>query len=204
LKSTLATCLGLTFLGALTLAASSAVVRSPNGQIRAEVSVNDSGRIQYQVWREDQPVIQPSDLGLLMDDADLGLNATLGEPSRSQNNTFFPWRGSHSVATNLYHGVTIPATHQPTQTPYQIELRVFNTGVGFRYKVPGINAGDSFEYSLRLDFLGPLDHDALLVSDHPDRPAELLMTKGRFNGNESLAIELKAAGGFVARFTERP
>jgi ERCC4-related helicase len=66
-----------------------------------------------------------------------------------------------------------------------------------------INAGDGFRYKLDLDFLGPLDHDALLASDHPDRPDELLVTRGHFNRNETLTVELKSAGGFVGRFTER-
>jgi alpha-glucosidase len=136
-QRTLSICLGLSFLTSLTSGATAAVVQSPDGQIRAEVSVNASGRVQYQILRQGQTVIQPSDLGLIMDGADLGSNVSLGEPTGSEKKETYRWRGSHVTATNFYRGLLIPATHQPSQTAYAIELRAFDMGMGFRYSVPG-------------------------------------------------------------------
>ena len=65
-----------------------------------------------------------------------------------------------------------------------------------------INAGDGIRYKLGLDFLGPKDCDGLLASDHPERANEFIVSKGHFNGSESLTLDLKPGGGFVGRFTQ--
>jgi alpha-glucosidase len=136
-KTNVCILLGLLFPFTSKIAAAAASVQSPDGQIRAAISVGSEGRVQYQVWRQDETVIAPSDLGLLMDGTDLGAHAALGEPTKCEEEEYFPWRGGHSIATNLYRGLVIPATNQTSQSAYTIELRAFNTGVGFRYRVPG-------------------------------------------------------------------
>src|SRR5215472_15052014 len=96
--------LGLIFPFTCKSAAATTSVQSPDGQIRAAISVTSEGRVQYQVWRQDETVIAPSDLGMLMDGTDLGANVALGEPTQSEQQEYFPWRGGHSIATNLYRG----------------------------------------------------------------------------------------------------
>ncbi len=66
-----------------------------------------------------------------------------------------------------------------------------------------INAGESIDWPLTLDFLGPKDFDALLAADHPDRSNELVLTRAHFRGGEQIRIQLKSGGGFAGRFTPR-
>ena len=66
-----------------------------------------------------------------------------------------------------------------------------------------INAGEELHFRLGLEFLGPLDHDALWAYDHPNRANELLVGKGHFTGSESMNLDLQPAGGFTGRFMVR-
>jgi alpha-glucosidase len=117
--------------------AADVALQSPNGQIRTEISVNTAGRLQYQVWRAGIRLLEPSPLGITLDGADLGQGVTLGEPQGSQEQSYYSWRGAHSTATNSYLSLVIPVTNAPAHTSYSIEFRAFDTGVAFRYAIPG-------------------------------------------------------------------
>jgi hypothetical protein len=52
-----------------------------------------------------------------------------------------------------------------------------------------------------LDFLGDGAHEALLVGDEPEDAAAVRVVTRTLHRNDSLKIELRPAGGFVARFS---
>jgi hypothetical protein len=52
-----------------------------------------------------------------------------------------------------------------------------------------------------LSFLGRGSHAALLVGDEPENPAAVRVATRTVRSEDSLAIDLRAAGAFVARFS---
>jgi alpha-glucosidase len=55
--------------------------------------------------------------------------------------------------------------------------------------------------SVPLSFLGRGKHEALLVRDQPDDPAAVRIETAALRRTDSLAIDLRAGGGFIARFS---
>jgi alpha-glucosidase len=52
-----------------------------------------------------------------------------------------------------------------------------------------------------LSFLGSGEYQAMLVRDVADDPAAVKIEKITVNKKQSLAIELRAGGGFIGRFS---
>ena len=63
-----------------------------------------------------------------------------------------------------------------------------------------LNGPDARTLRVRPAFLPAGRHDALTVSDVLDNPAAVAVTRGTVTRSESLTIELRPAGGFIARF----
>jgi alpha-glucosidase len=112
-------------------------VTSPDGRIRFELDVRSHDRLAYRITFKGRPVIDPSRLGIVVDGVNLGDGAMIGAVERTQREDRYPTRGVHAMATNRYNGASIAVTHAQSGTPYKIDVRVFNDGVGFRYVVPG-------------------------------------------------------------------
>ena len=55
--------------------------------------------------------------------------------------------------------------------------------------------------TLRIDlgFLGKGRYDALVVRDNPDDPAAVVLAKATMTAQAPLTVDLRAAGGFIAR-----
>jgi len=115
--------------------AAQVAVQSPNGKIR--LIVQEQGRLDYRVLFANRPVIETSPLGISVDGVDLGQGARLGEVERYQTNEKYPWRGVHSEAVDRSNGARISAMHVPSQTPFTIDVRVFDDAAAFRLVVPG-------------------------------------------------------------------
>ena len=112
-------------------------VTSPDGRIALVVSVDQQGRLTYQLSRGDVAIVEPSPLGLTADAVHLGRGVSLGQPERTSADETYSTRGVHPEARNHYNGAKIPVTHTKSKTKYTLEVRVFNDGAGFRYLLPG-------------------------------------------------------------------
>ncbi len=113
------------------------VVKSPNGQVSAAISLNDAGCLTYSLKNRGETVLLPSPIGIIVDGNDLGTNAKLGQPAFSEINETYPTRGVHSTAVNYCKVATIPVTGGPSNTPWTLEFRLFDDGAAYRYVVPG-------------------------------------------------------------------
>jgi alpha-glucosidase len=113
---------------------------SPDGNIRVEVTINGEGRTGYRIWRGRSPIVAESHFGFLLTDAPQLLrnfelvSATPGAVvDQSWNQPWGEWR-------------TIRDRHRPLTVTFQertslkrrmiVEFRIFDDGVGFRYRVP--------------------------------------------------------------------
>lgn len=110
---------------------------SPDANVVFEVFLGDAARLSYGVRFNNQPVIEPSRMGIVIDGTDLSHGVELGSLERYRVNEKYPWRGVHAEAINHANGAKISILHKASQTRYTIEVRAFNDGIAFRTIVPG-------------------------------------------------------------------
>jgi Glycosyl-hydrolase 97 N-terminal/Glycoside hydrolase 97/Glycosyl-hydrolase 97 C-terminal, oligomerisation len=141
------------FLAAYSLSeAAPVMVASPNNQVRFNADVNPAGHLVYTVSFKGSTVIEESPLGITVEGVDLGAAVTLGPVTRSTVNETYPWRGVKSVAVNHFKGAILEVTGASQKL--FLEVRVFNDGIAFRYRVPGTGArtisGEATRFTLPL------------------------------------------------------
>ncbi|WP_394696605.1 glycoside hydrolase family 97 protein [Pseudoxanthomonas japonensis] len=114
-------------------------VASPDGSIVVDLSTDNDGRPAYAVSRKGQAVITPSRLGfLLLDAPKFERNIEIVQPrTRSVDETWEqPW-GERRFIRNHYNELTV--TLKEKAKPFRrfdVVFRVFDDGVGFRYRFP--------------------------------------------------------------------
>ena len=117
------------------VAAKTVMVNSPNKQIVVELT-DDNQRPEYRVLFRGQPIIDDSKLGLVFQ--------SLGEFSSAFNidntQTFEadskwqqPW-GEREWIVDKHNGLT--ATLSNGKYHFQLDIKAFDDGIGFRYRVP--------------------------------------------------------------------
>jgi len=112
-------------------------IQSPNGQVRANVLVDDSGRLVYSLTRGDSTILQPSPMGITIDNVDLGQGVELGETQSSTINEKYPWRGLKSEAVDHCNVMQIAVKHGETGKTWTLETRAYDDGFAYRYIIPG-------------------------------------------------------------------
>lgn len=130
---------GLALWTAAWIPASAATLEivSPSGTVKAGIWADGSGRLTYSIQRNGEVIIEPSPLGITVDGVDLGDGVRLGKPRLSRLDETYPVFGGHTLATNRYCTAEIPVIHGQSRTHYVLEVRAFDDGVGWRYRVPG-------------------------------------------------------------------
>ena len=114
-------------------------VASPDGTLVVELATDNDGRPSYAVSRKGQPVIAPSRLGfLLLDAPKFERNIEIVQPrTRTFDETWEqPW-GERRFIRNHYNELTV--TLKEKAKPFRrfdVVFRVFDDGVGFRYRFP--------------------------------------------------------------------
>lgn len=126
----------LTCAWAVVAQAGTLELTSPDGAVRCLLSTDAEGHLLYAVTQNGQPRLGPTRAGVIVEKVDLGAQVTLGEPQTRNLSEVFGWRGNKTSATNLCRASAIPI-HPREGVAWTLEVRVFNDGVGFRYRVPG-------------------------------------------------------------------
>jgi hypothetical protein len=121
---------------AVTVQGSPLDLASPDGAVHCLVTTDPEGHLIYSVTQAGQPRLEPARAGVVIDQQDLGAQVTLGEVRTRSISEVFPWRGNKTQATNHCQAFDIPIRTK-AGTDWTLEVRVFNDGVGFRYRVPG-------------------------------------------------------------------
>jgi alpha-glucosidase len=80
------------------------------------------------------------------------------------------------------------------------EIAAFARRTGTRWFLAVMNGATARSVRLPLSFLGRGKHRGLLVRDEPENPAAVRIENSVVRRTEQLAIEMRAGGGFVARF----
>jgi alpha-glucosidase len=98
---------------------------------------------------------------------------------------------------------SIPATWDETRVlpPSEIgEVAVFARRSGRNWFLAILNGPESRSLSIPLAFLGPGKYQAIIVRDKLDDPAAVVLEKMAAAKSDSLKIEMRGGGGFIARF----
>ena len=111
-------------------------IESPSGNIRVEVGTTSSQRLIYQVFFEEQQVIDTSSLGMIVDGKDLGQGVEFGEPDYQEVNKTYTTRGDHHTAINHFREITLPIIREKTNNRYDLQIRAYDDGVALRYRIP--------------------------------------------------------------------
>jgi len=114
-------------------------VASPDGTIVVELATDNDGRPAYAVSRKGQPVIASSRLGfLLLDAPKFERNIEIVQPrTRTFDETWEqPWGERRSIR-NHYNELTVTLKEKAKPfRSFDVVFRVFDDGVGFRYRFP--------------------------------------------------------------------
>ena len=109
------------------------MVVSPDGKVRAELSVTD-GVLGYRVTADGKQVLGASKIGIEADDVELGQGVTLGAARVRKINEQYRFFGAHPMATNRANEAVIPA--QSHGESYFVDVHVANDGAAVRLRLP--------------------------------------------------------------------
>jgi len=122
-------------LRCLAVAAQPVTLPSPDGSVQFLLASDAEGHLVYSVTSRGQPRLAPARAGIVINQADFGAQVTIGAPVTRSISEVFPWRGNKTTATNRCQASAIAI--QSAAGRWTLEIRVFNDGAAFRYRVPG-------------------------------------------------------------------
>jgi alpha-glucosidase len=109
------------------------IVSSPDGRMRAELSVSN-GMLRYRIVVDGKQVLAPSRVGIESDDVELDQDVSLGSANPRKVDEHYHFFGAHAEAVNRANEVTVPAlSHGQSNL---VDVHVANDGVGVRLRLP--------------------------------------------------------------------
>ena len=114
-------------------------VSSPGGVLKVTIAAGGEGRVQYRVDRLGKPVIADSQLGFLFTDQPQFLrNWSISSSSTSDHDSTWetPW-GEDRVIRDHHRSLLVNLSETSgTKRRYQLEVRAYDDGIAFRYRLP--------------------------------------------------------------------
>ncbi len=113
-------------------------ITSPNGQLKLNFFLSNTGEPEYELFYKNKEVVKPSKLGLeLKDDPGLmnGFTITNVEDS-SFDETWEPVWGETKTIRNNYNEMAVTLDQKAQNRHIIIRFRLYNDGLGFRYEFP--------------------------------------------------------------------
>lgn len=110
---------------------------SPNGNLKLQFNLNDSGEPVYALNYKDKPVILPSKMGIEAKNVSSFLSGfVLSDVAKSSmDETWKPVWGEVSQIRNHYNEMVVTLTQPNEKNRYmKIRFRLFDDGLGFRYE----------------------------------------------------------------------
>lgn len=205
--------------------------KSPDGHL--VVTVSPGAHLTYRVAFNGKEVVLPSALGVIVDGQDLGQNAaTPGKAVTGQIDEQYPVMGVHDTATNHCVTAQIPLTGGANAAPWQLDLRVYNDGVCYRYDIPGTGtrriqgestmwnvpvgsqlwsqSAENTSYEARYEegIVGQLPHQWKIMAPatlvFPGGAGYGMMTEANLIHYSDLSLQTEGTNGFRAFFHNSP
>ena len=124
--------------------AQTASIGSPGKVLTVTFGLNGEGRMQYRVDRKGRPVIADSQLGFLFTDQPQMLRnfEIVAQRSSDHDDTWTtPW-GEDRTIRNRYRELDVDLVEKTgLKRRLTIEFRVYDDGIGFRYRLPALPSG---------------------------------------------------------------
>jgi alpha-glucosidase len=219
----------LLFAGAVSASENEVTIKSPDGNIA--VTVRTGGHLSYTANFHGKNVLGKSEIGITVDGKDLGQSAAFaGKPEKKTINEQYPTRGVHSLAVNHCHVAVMSLATGDTK--WELEVRVFNDGLGYRYRVPGSGSrqinGESTEWNVPVgsvlwhqdennpsyesrfypDIVGQLPKDLKLMAPatlkFPGDAGYGMMTEANLVSYSDMALQASGESSFKALFHYDP
>lgn len=175
-------------------------LKSPDGKISFHLFVNTEGKIGYDIFYLEKEVIERSSLGVDGWSDHLHLIAS----RREENNTSWkPVYGERSPVKDNYRGGTYTFGRNKTGPErMQIEVRVYNEGVAFRYAFPAAAAGNTVRIQKDLSgFMLPEGTMAWFTS-HAQGGYQLLPLTKKWPSAAERPLTLQLKNGLYAALAE--
>lgn len=116
-----------------------ASVRSPDGALTVELDLNGEGRLAYRVQRKGAPLVDDSRLGFILRNGRQLLRGLSleSQASRSADTTWeLPW-GERRFVREHYNELRASFVERDhDRRRFDVVVRVFDDGIGFRYEFP--------------------------------------------------------------------
>ncbi|GAA3413430.1 glycoside hydrolase family 97 catalytic domain-containing protein [Paenibacillus hodogayensis] len=112
-------------------------LESPGSRLTATIGVDETGRLRYAVERAGRKVIEPSEMGIIVDGTDLGEGVRIGTTSRVAIDETYRTRGRHAMAINRCADLTVEIKHESSEQRCVVHARAYDDGFAYRYIVPG-------------------------------------------------------------------
>lgn len=138
-RSAIALVIGCTATGPSAQSGREAVVSSPDRNVALRVMVAPGGQLTWSATFRGQPIIEPSDLGILIDGTSLGAGPEIRSVETYRVDETYPWRGVHATAVNRANGARILLRHHTGQQ-FTVDARAAADMVAFRVIVGGKGA----------------------------------------------------------------
>ena len=110
-------------------------LRSPDGHVVFSMRPT-AGPVTWTVSFHGRPIIQPSTIGIVVDDVLLGRGGTINQVERYETTDKYSWRGAKTEVVDRFNGMRVNVA-SPNGTQYTVEVRVADAWVAFRHIVPG-------------------------------------------------------------------
>jgi alpha-glucosidase len=124
--------------------AQTVTVQSPGNVLSVTLSLNGEGRAQYRVDRMGKPVIADSQLGFLFTDQPQMLRNfdIVGQRTSDHDETWTtPWGEDRTIRDRYRELVVDLAEKSSLKRRMSLEVRVYDDGLGIRYRLPARTGG---------------------------------------------------------------
>ena len=111
----------------------SITVKSPDGKIKVEINTDANSNLNYSITANGKVVIEPSRIGIISDNIDLGNGIKFGTSQSSIIKETLSVFGVHSMALNYCKVSTIEII-SPKEIWF-LDVRVYNDGAGIRCRL---------------------------------------------------------------------
>ncbi len=141
-------------------------ITSPDGRSVLRFSMSEAGEATYSLTFDGEMLIPASRLGLTTSDTDFteGVEWVSGKTS-SHDETWQPVWGEFSEIRDHYNALTV-TLKAVNGTTMEIEMRLFNEGLGLRYHLPG--EGTAQILAERTEFRMGRDYEAHWIAGSDD------------------------------------
>ena len=122
-------------------------VKSPDGTI--EMTIRGNGPLTYAISVDGNTVLADSSLGLkFKDGVTLGANARLNKVEQSQSDTTWENKLGKRSTVRDHHNELRASFVEESGRPFEIVVRAFDDGIGFRYVLPKAPAAATQDFVL--------------------------------------------------------